>query len=250
MEAKKEIDIVAEVASKESAFATKKNKVVSAVHGIIKTGENKTQAYNYAEEAEVVKCLRKALVDNNLSYSVECGRPEISHVIPTRSGEMKHFIIPMVCSLTDTETGLTKSYPWYGGAADSGDKALYKAFTSGGKYFLLKTFLIPTGMDVESFITVDQPANTVVKPKATTEPKKEKAAEIPEITPESLEILRNAFTAYLINRKKELLPKFDYDFDMFKSAVMAKYHKWPTNPDSVKAIVAAIDPIDVMKDVS
>jgi len=283
---KKEYDLVAELQAKEAAFAVKKIKVMTDVEGILKTGENKVQGYTYAAEAEVVKHIRKAFITNNLSYAVECGRPEISHVIPTRSGEMKHFIVPLVCSLTDAETGLTKSYPWYGGAADTGDKALYKAYTSGSKYFLMKTFLLPTGDDVEAFADVDQPpknepvkpqAKTVAKPvdktvdKAVEKPNVKAAASAlrkdlrelgpaeeniplpakrPEPSPESIEILRNVFTAFLINKQEELIAGFDWDFEMLKDAVFAKYSKWPTNPNSVKKIVADISPVDIMKDVS
>ena len=255
---KKEFDLVEELQKKEAAFAVKKIKVMMDVEGILKTGQNTTQNYSYAQESEVVKCIRKAFISNNLSYSVECGKPEISHAIPTRSGEMKHFLVPLVCSLTDSETGLTKSYPWFGGAADGGDKALYKAYTSGSKYFLMKTFLLPTGDDVEAFTDVDQPPkNETVKPqpKAKTvdkaeKPKDKPKAEITEPPPESLKILQNVFTAFLINRKKDLLPGKDWDFDMLKTAVWEKYGRWPQNVKSGEKIISEIDPVDIMKDAS
>lgn len=151
-------------------LAAKKNKVIESVAGIVKTGKNESQRYKYAEETEVVREVRKALVSAGLSFSVSAKDLVKTHDIATRSGSMAHFAISLLCTFTDTETGYAESCEWLGAAADSGDKALYKAFTSGCKYFLMKTFLLPTGDDVEAFSDVDEKPD---RPKQKPDVKKE-----------------------------------------------------------------------------
>jgi len=153
--------------SNTAKLSQKKNKVVQAVTYVQKTGDNKMQGYKYATDEEVLKHIRTALVEAGLSFSVEATGFEITHDIPTRQGNaMKYIKIDLVCSLTDTETGYMERCQWFGAAADSGDKALYKAFTGGIKYFLMKTFLLPTGNDPEADENVDKATQAKAKPPA------------------------------------------------------------------------------------
>ncbi len=159
-----ELDLIAK-------FAKKKNDAMNKIDGIVRTGKNKSQHYNYAEESEVVKVIRKVLYEEGISFAVSAHNFETTHDIATRSGSMKHITVSMVCIFTDTDTGYREILNWIGASADSGDKALYKAYSSGVKYFLMKNFLLPTGDDVESFKDVDEPPEPEKK---NPEPKKEK----------------------------------------------------------------------------
>lgn len=157
-----------------AAFAKKLNKVIAGVDGIAKTGKNEKQNYHYAEEAEVVKHVRKALVDAGLSFEVEVEHREWTHEITARSGSVHRLCeVLLICELTDTDTGYTRTYRWLGDGLDPGDKAIYKAYTSGVKYFLMKNFLLPTGDDVEAAPDVE-PAKTEAK--TNTKPQDKKTA--------------------------------------------------------------------------
>ena len=57
--------------------------------------------------------------------------------------------IDMTIAIIDVESGEKIEVPWAGQGADKGDKGMYKAFTGGLKYFLMKMFMLPTGDDPE-----------------------------------------------------------------------------------------------------
>jgi len=193
-------------------FAQKKNAVMAAIKYIQKTGRNEHQNYNYAKDEEILKHIREALLEVGLTFSAEAIGFEITHEIPTRSGSMRHIKIDLVCGLTDTETGYAEHCKWLGAAADSGDKALYKAFTSGIKYFLMKTFLLPTGDDVEADEQVDK--DTQGKAKAETTRPKPSVAKKPSLTPKA--IFWEAFKARC-KRYNVAVPR---DKNVIKMAIM------------------------------
>ena len=130
-------------------LARKKNKVINLVGAIAKTGYNEYCDYSFVEEAEVVRVLRSALTKSGLSLSVSTSEILPPQTIKSGLVELYNYTIKMTFTLVDTETGYSQSYPWLGMGSDSSDKALYKAYTSGVKYFLLKNFLLPTDDDVE-----------------------------------------------------------------------------------------------------
>ena len=158
-----------------AALAKKKNEVMELVAGILKTGKNQSQGYSYAEEAEVVKVIRKAFIKVGISFSVAADDFVETHDIQTKFSSMKCFKLFLMCTLTDVETGFAEISPWLGAAFDSGDKTLYKAYTSGCKYFLMKTFLLPTGDDVEAFADPLPPNGKNKKPTIKKPHKKEQA---------------------------------------------------------------------------
>ena len=72
-----------------------------------------------------------------------------SRVSNKKIDEFYNYTIKITFTLVDTETGYMERSPWLEVGSDQGDNALYKAYTSGVKYFLLKNFLLPTDDDVE-----------------------------------------------------------------------------------------------------
>lgn len=130
-------------------LAAKKLKIMASVSKIAKTGHNVKQNYDFVEEAEVVGAIREAMAKHGLAYSVEATEMLPVREIPLQRGSWYLTAIRMHMRLIDTETGYAEEFDWFGQGMDGGDKGLYKAYTSGQKYFLLKTFLIATGDDVE-----------------------------------------------------------------------------------------------------
>jgi len=120
--------------------------VMAAVERIPKRGRNDFHKYDYATEADIAATVRKELADRHVM------------LIPSITGEARHpvgekgsvlTVLDMMMTFHDGESGEALSYPWRGYGTDKEDKGGYKAMTGGEKYFLLKTFLMPTGDDPE-----------------------------------------------------------------------------------------------------
>lgn len=140
-----------DVAETIAAFHKKKLEVMNAIHGLLKGGKNDKQNYKYVEDFQVLLAIRRQFVDVGLSFDVEATECVITHDITTKSGAWKHMQVSLAISLVDVDTGYGKTYLWYGSGTDNMDKAIYKAYTSGIKYWLLKEFLVPTANSAEAF---------------------------------------------------------------------------------------------------
>lgn len=120
--------------------------VMKAVERVPKRGRNDFHKYDYATEADIAATVRKELSERHVM------------LIPSITGEERHSVgekgsvltvLHMEMQFIDGETGETLTKPWRGYGTDKEDKGGYKAMTGGEKYFLLKTFLVPTGDDPE-----------------------------------------------------------------------------------------------------
>lgn len=121
--------------------------VMAAVERIPKRGWNDFHKYHFATEADIAEALRTELASRNVMLI-----PGISGMEREKVGEKGQVLTTLFMSMTffDAETGETIERPWLGAGTDKEDKGAYKAITGGEKYFLLKTFLIPTGDDPEA----------------------------------------------------------------------------------------------------
>jgi hypothetical protein len=123
--------------------------VMAEVERIPKSGRNEFHKYDYATEADIVAAVRKLLAERHVM--ILPGLHE-AH----REGTLTTAL--MTFTLCDGESGEERTFQWAGTGDDKGDKGLYKAITGGLKYFLLKTFLMPTGDDPEGDTRTDQRA--------------------------------------------------------------------------------------------
>jgi hypothetical protein len=128
------------------SLVTKLAEVMAAVERIPKRGRNDFHKYDYATEADIAATVRKELADRNVM------------LFPAITGESRHpvgekgsvlTVIEMEMEFRDGDSGESITKPWRGYGTDKEDKGGYKAMTGGEKYFLLKTFLMPTGDDPE-----------------------------------------------------------------------------------------------------
>ena len=192
-------------------LARKKNRVIKHVHSIRKTGYNEFDDYAFVEEAEVVRILRAALTEAGLSLSVAAS--DIVRSDAVQQGT--NYTLKMTFTLTDTETGYSEQLPWLAMGADAGDKAVYKAYTSGVKYFLLKTFLLPTDDDVE----------------------RGPAAEFPPMDSVSAEIMTQ-----LEGYFRQHVPEgARFDRSRFYEAVWEHFRAWPSVPGAAQRVKDVID---------
>jgi len=131
-----------------STLVAKLAAVMAAVERIPKRGRNAFHGYDYATEADIVSAIRGELASRQVillpaitgAAREPVGDPEKRMVLTS---------LTMEFTFSDGESGETITRPWLGCGTDKEDKGAYKAMTGGEKYFLLKTFLMPTGDDPE-----------------------------------------------------------------------------------------------------
>ena len=215
-------------------MARKKNKVIKLVRSITKTGYNEDYDYNYVEEAEVVRVIRSALVKVGLSFSVSTSEILPPNTIKTELGEFYNYTIKMTFTLVDTETGYFESFPWLGMGSDQGDKALYKAYTSGVKYFLLKNFLLPTDDDVER--------TNIIPEKQSQVSLKGAQSKRPSMDQNSIKIMENLSDHY----RRQLPQGARFDQERFHEAVWEYFNAWPSINAASKRIKEVIDVREVV----
>jgi hypothetical protein len=120
--------------------------VMAVVERIPKRGRNDFHKYDYATEADIAATVRKELAARHIMLI-----PSIDKQTREPVGE-KGSVLTTLCmtmEFLDGESGERIVKPWMGAGTDKEDKGLYKAITGAEKYFLLKTFLMPTGDDPE-----------------------------------------------------------------------------------------------------
>lgn len=143
--------------SQLKSIYSKVGKVMSQVSRVPKNGYNSFHKYNYTTESDLTESIRPILLEAGLAF--------FSNVLEQdREGEFTK--VKMEFTLADIETGEVLTSIYWGEGQDKGDKGLYKAYTGATKYFLMKTFLIPTGDDPEADNTTDE-HNSKQAPKQT-----------------------------------------------------------------------------------
>jgi hypothetical protein len=137
------------------SLVRKLSEVMAAVERIPKNGRNTFHNYDYATEADIVSAVRQELAKRHVMLL-----PTITSREREPVGEKGQVLthLEMTFTFHDGESGETLVCPWLGAGTDKEDKGAYKAMTGGEKYFLLKTFLIPTGDDPEQDEGTEAPA--------------------------------------------------------------------------------------------
>lgn len=125
--------------------------VMAAVHHIPKRGRNTFHGYDYATEADIVAVVRQELAARQVMLIPQVTGHERIELGTNKKGEPQSPVTLLHMSFTfiDGETGECEQRTWLGSGQDGGDKGIYKAMTGAAKYFLMKTFLMPTGDDPE-----------------------------------------------------------------------------------------------------
>lgn len=130
-----------------------------------KDGKNMHQSYKFISEKQYKHNFKAARRKAGLLWECECLAAEY---IPAISDKMHLVKGSFLGRLTDPETGEYREYHFEGTGADNGDKALYKAYTGGLKFFLADQYLVAEGNDPE--FDEDTDADTAATPKMSTKP--------------------------------------------------------------------------------
>lgn len=138
--------------------------IFSKTVNVKKTGFNAHFGYKYVKEEDLVEMIRPLFAEQGLHLSV--------HVTEVKEFQNNCIAARLVINVFDSDGNAWNAETW-GMGQDKGDKGLYKAITGGFKYWLYKSFMIPTGDDPE--VEAKTPDLPAAKPSA---PKKEETAVI------------------------------------------------------------------------
>lgn len=114
--------------------------IISEIPSLSKEGTNQEGRYNYITESSVLKIVKPILIKHKVLVTSEVTEVEIENAITT--AYLRHTFI-------DAETGEEKVFLNFGTGYDLQDKGVYKAFTGGLKYFLIKNLLIETDENLD-----------------------------------------------------------------------------------------------------
>jgi hypothetical protein len=115
--------------------------IQSEIESIEKSGYNDFQKYKYVKESDVLDAVRPLLVKHNVVLTMNT--VEITNIV-----DMTQTKIAYTWYCVDTGENLTTH--GYSQGCDKLDKGIYKAYTGGLKYFLMKSFLISSEDDPEN----------------------------------------------------------------------------------------------------
>lgn len=128
------------------SLVSKLAEVMAAVQRIAKRGKNDFHGYHYATEADIAETIRMELASRSVML-IPAVLSEQRIAVGEKGSVLT--VLEMEMEFLDGENGQSIKKPWRGYGSDKDDKGGYKAMTGAEKYFLLKTFLIPTGDDPE-----------------------------------------------------------------------------------------------------
>lgn len=139
--------------------------VMQQVGYVQKQGENVFHKYSYAREADVVRAVRPAFLEQGLLVFPVT---QSTNVIESESGS---FLTTVEMTFRVQNVDDKEDYidmPVSGQGVDKGDKSVYKALTGAKKYMLALGLLIETGDDAEADASVDERAAATKTTKNTT----------------------------------------------------------------------------------
>ncbi|MGB9791326.1 MAG: ERF family protein [Thermacetogeniaceae bacterium] len=168
------------------SLACKLAQVMSEVQSVPKKGYNDFHKYNYVMEADLLEAIRDKLAQKKVFIFSSVDELIQEGTLTT---------VKMTFTFVDGESGEQFSVTYYGTGDDKGDKGAYKAYTGALKYFLMKTFLVPTGDDPEADTETDQRAEGKVVPLPTHAETANKTGSTDKATPAQISKIKSAARA-------------------------------------------------------
>jgi hypothetical protein len=154
--------MAAESKNSKIGLYTRLSKVLAEIGNVPKNGFNEHFKYNYVMESDLADHIRPLLAKHGIGLIYDCIEAS-DHSIVNDRGKTVNMVrvkVAITVGVEDSEGNIIgeKTGHAFGQAADSGDKAIYKAMTGAVKYWLYKTFLVSTGDDPEQGNDLDKEA--------------------------------------------------------------------------------------------
>ena len=127
------------------SLAYRKARVMAGVKRVGKTGYNKHHGYPFATDGDVSDCVRALLAEHGIGFSID-----LEEIVSwEQHGKQNRMVIRWTMRFENADNPSEVSeHQWFSESLDSQDKGIAKAATAAVKYFLLKTFLVSTGEEV------------------------------------------------------------------------------------------------------
>jgi hypothetical protein len=119
-------------------LAKKRLEVMAGLETIRKTGYNEEEHYWFARESDINDVFRELLVSAGLGFDIEYVHHRTREKIPVTE-------VLLNITWTDVDTGYFEVKQWIGTGFDYNEKGIYKGYTGGSKYYLLRNFLASQG---------------------------------------------------------------------------------------------------------
>lgn len=116
-------------------------------------------SYKYASDDAVYTAVQKHLSENGIALfaaMVDVQQDLLTIGEGNNVKQVWHTRAKFEFTLADSETGETFTCPWFAEARGNDDKGVNKCATAALKYWLLKTFIIPTGNDPDGDPVVEE----------------------------------------------------------------------------------------------
>ena len=139
-----------------SSLYSKLAAVMRDIGYVEKRGHNSFHNYDYVTEADLVDAVRSKLAARNVILIPSLSGIDERGVTNAKGKESTITTVRVAFTFCDGDSGQTHTAEWAGSGDDPADKGLYKAYTGAVKYFLMKSFLIPTGDDPEADSGTDE----------------------------------------------------------------------------------------------
>lgn len=143
-------------AAKTKSLYTKLAEVMAEVGYVQKKGYNSFHKYKYVTEQDLVEAVREKLAARNVVLIPSVVQIDERPVKTSKGGDSCVTTVRVEFTFCDGDSGDTHTATWAGAGDDPADKGIYKAYTGAMKYFLMKSFLIPTGDDPEADERTDE----------------------------------------------------------------------------------------------
>lgn len=147
---------------KKAPLFKKLSEVLKAVERVPKNGWNDFHKYKYTTESDLTDGIRPILAEAGLMLwtSIEHQERNLTPIynkykLQDPPHQKWYTKVKVKFIIGCTETGETLESYYWGEGEDESDKGLYKAYTGAVKYFLMKTFLIPTGDEIQPTTPTD-----------------------------------------------------------------------------------------------
>jgi hypothetical protein len=131
-------------------LAAKMVLAMKAIDAVAKNGKNSFQNYKYVQAADVAHEVRKALVENGISFDYSVTDTDRWDRQNSKGNTESCVQVKVAVTFTDQDSGESRTVNSIGWGMDSLDKAPYKAMTGAVKYALRMNFLIPDDADPEN----------------------------------------------------------------------------------------------------
>lgn len=117
--------------------------VMSETGGVLKTGRNQAQKYNYSSETDIIGAVRASMIKHGL-FLFPC---ETSVISDEQDGKKRFMTAIITYELRSSHSSAIMRLPIPVSAMDFSDKAPAKALTMALKYALNQLFLLMRGVD-------------------------------------------------------------------------------------------------------